>query len=61
MNIYAGNLSREVTEEDLRQLLRPSGRSPRSVLSGTSSLVCREDSDSWRCPRKLTPSRQSTA
>ncbi len=61
MNVYVGNLSHEVTEEDLRQTFKAFGQVESVTISKTGTAVNQEDSDLWRCPIKLKPTPRSMA
>jgi RNA recognition motif-containing protein len=58
MNIYVGNLSHEVTEEDLRLAFEPFGQVESATIIKDKN---QKDLDLWRWPLKLKGSLQSMA
>jgi len=61
MNIYVGNLSYEVTEEDIGQAFKEFGQVESVKIITASTVANQKGSDSWRCPLKLRGSLQSMA
>ena len=61
MNIYVGNLSHEVTEEDLRLAFEPFGQVESATIIQDKHSVNQKDLASWRWPLKLKGSLQSMA
>ena len=53
MNIYVGNLSWEVSDDDLRSFLASSAKLLLLLLSKISSVVDPGDSDLWKCRMEL--------
>ena len=61
MKLYVGNLSYEVTEEDLRQAFEPFGQIESAVIIKDRLAVNPKDLDSWSSLPKRMGSRPSTA
>ena len=60
MNIYVGNLSGDVSDDDLRQAFESfRGSQHLPLLLRTNSVANHEALDSWRCLLKMKQSRQS--
>ena len=61
MNIYIGNLSYEVTEEDLKQAFETFGEVESVKILKTNTLTDQKDLDSLRYPIKPAPNPRSTS
>ena len=60
MNIYAGSLSYDVTEEDLKQAFEAFGEVESvKIIKDMDSVADQKDLDSWRCLLKLKGNLQS--